>query len=239
MSDLFLFGIFPYLAVALAAGGLVYRYRALRHTVTARSSQLLEARALYWGSVPWHYAILAVLLAHLGATVFPGAWGRLLGAPGRLLALEVSGLALGGLAVLGIALLLVRRFQLRASTGAMDWVVLALLLLQAGTGLYVAFALRWGGAWYVQTAAPWLASLATLSPQVDRMAPLPAAVKLHAVNAFALVALLPLSKLVHLTSLPVAYLWRAPQVVVWRRAPAGPLKTPRPAAGGSATASRA
>ncbi len=218
MSDLFVFGVFPYLAVALAVGGVVYRHRALRDTVTARSSQLLESRGLYWGSVPWHYAILAVLLAHLGATLFPGAWGRLLGAPARLLALEVTGLALGALAVLGIALLAARRLRLRSSTGAMDWVVLALLLLQAATGLYVAFALRWGGAWYVQTAAPWLASLAALSPQVERMAVLPAAVKLHAANAFLLVALLPLSKLVHLTSLPVGYLWRPPQVVRWRRA---------------------
>jgi nitrate reductase gamma subunit len=51
------------------------------------------------------------------------------------------------------------------------------------------------------------------------MAVLPAVVKLHAVNAFILVALLPLSKLAHATSIPVAYLWRPPQVVMWRRAP--------------------
>jgi nitrate reductase gamma subunit len=219
MSDLFLFGVFPYLAVALAVGGVVYRYRTLRHTVTAHSSQLLESRALYWASVPWHYAILAILAAHLGATLFPGAWGRLLGEPGRLLVLEVTGLALGALAVLGIALLMVRRFGLASHTAPMDWVVLVLLLVQAATGLYVAFALRWGSAWYLQTAAPWLASLAALSPQVDRMAVLPAAVKLHTLNAFILVALLPLSRLVHATSIPVAYLWRAPQVVIWRRAP--------------------
>jgi len=236
VSDLFVFGVFPYLAVALAVGGLVYRYRTLRHTVTARSSQLLESRALYWGSVPWHYAILAILLAHLGATLLPSAWGRLLGAPGRLLALEVTGLALGILAALGIALLVVRRFQLGASTGAMEWVVLALLLLQAATGLYVAFALRWGSAWYLHTAAPWLASLAVLSPQVDRMAVLPAAVKLHAANAFLLLALLPLSKLAHVASIPLAYLWRAPQVVVWRRGTgtSGPGREPRATAGGGA-----
>ncbi|HEX8909867.1 MAG TPA: respiratory nitrate reductase subunit gamma [Anaeromyxobacteraceae bacterium] len=219
MTDLFLFGVFPYLAVALAAGGVAYRYRVLRHTVTTRSSQLLESRTLYWGSVPWHGAILVVLLAHLGATLFPGAWARLLGEPARLLALEVSGLALGALAVFGIAVLAARRLQLGSTTSAMDWAVLALLFLQAATGLYVAFALRWGGAWYVQTAAPWLASLATLAPQVDRMAPLPRVVKLHAVNAFLLLALLPPSKLVHLTSVPIAYLWRAPQRVLWRRAP--------------------
>lgn len=221
MSDLFLFGVFPYLAVALAVGGSVYRYRALRSTVTTRSSQLLEGRLLFWGSVPWHYAILAILLAHAAAALAPGAWGRLLGSPVRLYVLEITGLALGALALLGIALLLIRRAALRRTSGAMDWVVLALLALQAGTGLYIAYALRWGSLWYLHTAAPWLASLARLSPRIDRMAVLPPVVKLHAVNAFVLVALLPLSRLVHVTSIPVSYLWRARQVVIWRRKPTG------------------
>ncbi len=218
MSDLFLFAAFPYLAVAVAVGGAVYRRRAMPQTVNARSSQLLEGRLLFWGSVPWHHAILAVLAAHLGATLFPGTWARLLGSPARLFALEVTGLALGGLAVLGLAVLLVRRARLPRATTAMDWVVLLALGVQAASGVYVAFALRWGSAWYLDTAAPWLASLARLSPQVDRMAVLPGVVKLHAVNAFVLLALLPLSRLVHVTTIPLGHLWRPPQVVVWRRA---------------------
>ncbi len=219
MSDLFLFGVFPYLATALAIGGAVYRRRALASTVTTRSSQLLEGRLLFWGSVPWHHAILAILAAHLAAAAFPGAFGRLLGSPGRLYALEITGLALGALAVLGIALLLVRRAALPHATRPMDWVVLALLAVQAATGLFIAYALRWGSVWYLHTAAPWLASLVRLSPEVDRMAVLPAVVKVHALNAFVLLALLPLSRLVHVTSIPISYLWRAPQLVVWRRAP--------------------
>lgn len=218
MTDLFLFAVFPYLAVALAIGGVIYRRRALRHTVTTNSSQLLEGRLLFWGSVPWHVGILLILLAHIGATLFPATWGRLLGDPVRLYVLEVTGMALGALAVLGISVLLARRLALTSVTSKMDWVVLAALALQAVSGVYIAFALRWGGAWYVQTVSPWLASLATLSPNVNRVAVLPGVVKLHAVNAFVLLALLPLSKLVHLTIIPLGYLWRAPQVVVWRRA---------------------
>ena len=219
MSDVFLFAAFPYLAFALAVGGAVYRHRTMPQTVTARSSQLLEGKLLFWGSVPWHHAILAILAAHLGATLFPETWARLLGSPARLFVLEVTGLALGGLAVLGIVLLLVRRLGLPRSTTAMDWVVLLALAVQAASGVYVAFALRWGSAWYLDTAAPWLASLVRLSPQIDRMAVLPFAVKLHAVNAFVLLALMPLSRLVHVTTIPVSYLWRPPQLVVWRRAP--------------------
>jgi len=226
MSDLFLFGVLPYVAVALAVAGTAYRYRALRHTVTARSSQLIESRLLFWGSVAWHPAILAILIAHLGAALFPGAWGRLLGDPGRLVVLESTGLALGALALLGIVVLMARRLTLRTPTGWMDWVVLAALAVQAATGLWVAWGLRWGSTWYLHVAAPWLASLVRLSPQVAGMAVLPWVVQVHALNAFLLLALLPFSRLVHLTVLPVAYLWRPPQVVVWRRAP-----TPGPGGG--------
>lgn len=227
MTDMFLFGVVPYLAVALAVGGTVYRYRALRSTVTARSSQLLEGRMLFWGSVPWHHAILVILVAHLVAAVLPGTWARLLGSPTRLFVLEVTGLALGILALLGLVVLVVRRLSLVSTTGAMDWVVLLLLLLQTATGLYVAFALRWGSAWYLHTAAPWLGSLARLSPRIDEMAVLPAVVKVHAVNAFVLVALLPLSRLVHATVIPLSYLRRPPQLVIWRRAPASPKEVSR------------
>lgn len=222
MSDTFLFAVFPYLAVAFGVGGAIYRRRALGGSVSARSSQLIEGRALRWGSLAWHHAILAILAAHVLAAVLPGAWGRLLGSPARLYALEVTGFALGALAVFGAGVLLARRAALPRLTSPMDWAVLALLLLQAGTGLYVAYALRWGGVWYLHTAAPWLASLATLSPRVDGMAVLPLVVKVHAVNAFVLLALVPVSRLVHATSLPLAYLWRAPQRVVWRRAPSAP-----------------
>jgi len=52
MSNLFLFAVFPYLAVALALFGGVYRARNLRDTMTARSSQLLESRLQGFGAVP-------------------------------------------------------------------------------------------------------------------------------------------------------------------------------------------
>jgi len=56
---------------------------------------------------------------------------------------------------------------------------------------------------------------------------LPTLAKFHAVGAFVLLALLPFSRLVHALSVPLGYLWRPFQVVVWNRdrtaldAPAG------------------
>jgi nitrate reductase gamma subunit len=217
MVDRFFLGVFPYLAVVVAVLGTVARVRYRPDTVTARSSQLLEARLQRAGSLAWHLSILAILAAHLAAAVAPGAFGRLLGSPARLYVLEVTGLALGALAVAGLVVLAVRRLGLKVRTTPLDWLVLAALLVQAGTGLWIAYSLRWGSGWYLHTAAPWLASLVRLEPEIGAMAVLPTLVKVHAIGAFVLLALVPFTRLVHAFVWPVGYLWRAPQLVLWRR----------------------
>ncbi len=220
----FLFGVFPYLAVSVTVVGAVRRFRTMRYTVTTSSSQMLESRLQYWGSVSWHYAILLVLLAHLVAILLPGIMTAALSSPGRLLAIEVTGLALGLTAAWGLAVLAIRRFTLRGETTWLDWAVMALLLLQVGTGVYTAVSARWGYAWFPHVATPWLASLVRLSPRVDLVSGMPWPFQVHALNAFVLVALVPYTRLAHIFVAPIEYLWRLPQVVIWRR--------PRPASPG-------
>jgi nitrate reductase gamma subunit len=217
MLDRFFLGVFPYLALAIAIVGTWARVRHRPETVSARSSQLLEARLQRVGSLAWHVPILVILAAHLVAAVAPGAMGRLLGSPVRLYVLEVSGLALGALAVAGLAVLAVRRLGLKIRTSPLDGLVLGALLVQAGTGLWIGYSLRWGSGWYLHTAAPWLASLVRLEPEIGAMAVLPPLVKVHAIGAFVLLALVPFTRLLHAFVWPVGYLWRAPQLVLWRR----------------------
>ena len=76
MSDTILFVAFPYVAVVLAIWGGVHRYRHDRFSYSTLSSQLLENRSLFWGSVPWHYGIVIVLLAHLLGFLVPGMWAQ-------------------------------------------------------------------------------------------------------------------------------------------------------------------
>jgi nitrate reductase gamma subunit len=220
MTDLFLFGVFPYIAVAIFVVGIAWRFRAAKATIGTRSSQSLEDRLLFWASVPWHYAILIILAAHLGAVLFPGAFAALLGAPGRLAVLEVTGIALGLWALVSVALMAYRRLtndRVRVVTTPLDWAVVALLLLQVATGVYIALTLRWGSVWYLHTTVPWLRSLAALSPEVEHAAMLPAIVKVHAVSAFVLLAVAPFSRLVHAVAVPVHYLWRPYQRTIWNR----------------------
>ena len=220
MTDLILFGVFPYIAVTLAVFGGIYRYAVDRYSLTSQSSQFLESRMLFWGTVPWHFTVVPILLAHLLAFLFPTAWGTVLGRPLRLYLLEISGMSLGLVAVASMLVFIIRRAinqRITTVTTVIDWFLLAVLLLQVASGVYIAVTLRWGSLWYLHTATPWLWSLVKLDPQVSYMAVMPMVVKVHAINAFFLLALLPFSRLIHMISVPLAFMSRSPQMVVWYR----------------------
>ena len=219
-SDDLLFGILPYAAIVLAIAGTLWRGLNNRFSVSSLSSQFLETRRLFWGSVPWHYGILVILIGHLVAFLIPRsilAWN---GEPVRLYVLEASALAFGFLTLWGLVVLIIRRAssaRLRVVTSAMDVVLLLALLIQIVAGLWTAIFYRWGSSWYAAVAVPYLYSLLTLNPDVSLVANLPIMVKIHILGAFVLIALLPFTRLVHFLVFPIAYLWRPYQVVIWNR----------------------
>jgi nitrate reductase gamma subunit len=221
--DAFLFIALPYIALVLAIGVGVYRYFTNRYTYSSLSSQILENRKLFWGSVPWHYGITLILLAHLFAALLPGVAAWLLGGETRRFVLELTGMALGLYTLFGLVVLIVRRLVpkslAQATTSYMDGVLLFVLLVQVASGVGIAIFNRWGGLWYLQTAVPWFWSLATLHPDMSTVASLPALVKVHFVTGFLIVLLFPFSRLVHLIMFPIYYLWRPHQVVIWNRQP--------------------
>jgi nitrate reductase gamma subunit len=220
MLEPFLFGVLPYVAVAMMITGIIWRWKTNQFSYSTVSSQFLENRRLFWGSAPWHYGITLVLLGHLAAVVAPAGMRAFTGVPIRLYILEGTALALGLLLITGLLVLMVRRGttdSVRRMTSTMDVVLLFLLLFQVVTGVLTAVLYRWGSAWAVQTATPYIWSLFTLSPRIENMTALPLLSQLHAINAFILIGIFPFTRLVHMVSVPVAYLWRPYQVVVWHR----------------------
>lgn len=220
MGDQLLFVAIPYAAVIVAVVLTVYRYVNDRFSYSSLSSQLLENSVLSWASVAWHYAILLILAAHVLAAVFPGLWARLLGGQVRLYVIEITGMGLALIAIVGMGLFIWRRLtnpRVRAVTTAGDWVLLGALLAQVVLGFVTAFFYRWGALWYLQTAAPWLESLVRLNPQTAAVAPLPWLIKLHFVGGFVIIALIPFTRLIHAVTIPLGYLWRPYRLVVWNR----------------------
>ncbi|HEY9703702.1 MAG TPA: respiratory nitrate reductase subunit gamma [Allocoleopsis sp.] len=216
----FLFGILPYLALIIALVVTPLRYFSNRFSYSSLSSQFLENKQLFWGSVPWHYGIIMILLGHLFGLLIPQsvlAWN---GVPWRLYLLESTGLALGILSLCGIILLIIRRAiqpRIKAITSSMDVILLIALLVQVIAGVWTAIFYRWGSSWYAGVATPYLWSIFTFNPNISLVENLPIMVKIHITGAFFLIALLPFTRLVHFLSVPIQYLWRSPQVVIWNQ----------------------
>jgi nitrate reductase gamma subunit len=218
--NVMLFVVFPYAAVAMAAVGTVYRFLARPSTVSSRSSQLLESKKLFWGSVPFHWGLALVLAGHLAALLVPRGVELWNGAPVRLFLLEASGLALGLWSLGGLAVLCWRRAseaRVRAVTSVMDVATLGGLAVSMLSGIAVALVYGSGAFWFTSVLTPYIWSLAGHDPRPELIADLPLLVQLHVFNFFLLLALLPFSRLVHAISLPLGYLIRPPLLVLRTR----------------------
>ena len=212
-----LFVVFPYVSITLFIAVTIYRVKYRPFTISSLSSQLLEGKQLYWGSIPFHHGILWILLFHLIALLTPKALLLWNAVPIRLYLLEISGFILGLWALGGVVLLFWRRMTvayIKAVTTPMDIVVLLLTLVSILTGVLTAALYRFGSVWFTGVFTPYLWSILTLQPRPELVAPLPWLVQLHLFNNFALLALLPFSRLVHILSSPLDYLVRPWQIVI-------------------------
>ncbi|MEI6782008.1 MAG: respiratory nitrate reductase subunit gamma [Verrucomicrobiota bacterium] len=221
MVDAFLFVGLPYLAIVTAVIAGVARARNQRFSMSSRSSQFLEDRQLLWGSAPWHIGILVVLLGHIIAGVVPRVWSSILTVPGALVTTETVGVACSLLAIAGLSMLIYRRVtsaRVQAVTTTADLIVVALLMAQIVVGLLSALSFRYGSAWSTGTVVPYFWSLVTLSPDMAYVADFPMLFKLHLIGAWLIILALPFTRLMHLLVVPVHYLWRAPQIVIWNNA---------------------
>ncbi len=213
-----LFVVFPYLSFVVFLLMTIQRYRTQTFTYSSLSSQFLENKHHFWGMVPFHYGVLAILFGHIIGFMVPStviAWNA---QPLRLYILEVSALICGILTVVGFANVIIRRFKskkIMTVTTPADWTLYIILMLQFASGVYIAIFERWGSTWYASNAAPYLWSLLKLSPDVSFITAMPVIVKTHIVSAFALIALFPFTRLVHILVIPNPYFWRRTQVVRW------------------------
>ncbi len=220
MLDLLLFGALPYVAMVLFLVVSIHRYRNNPFTFSSLSSQFLETKKLFWGSVPFHLGILTLFFGHLIGFLFPRHVTMFTSVPVRLFILESTALIAALLCLIGLIGLIARRLsssRLQVNTSKMDVVVFVALLLQIGTGIWVALTLTWGSAWYTHTAVPYLWSIFEFSPDIQRVAELPLAARLHIIGAWILIGLFAFTRLVHALVAPIPYLWRPVQVVIWNK----------------------
>ncbi|MFG2497710.1 respiratory nitrate reductase subunit gamma [Streptomyces sp. NPDC048441] len=219
-----LWGVIPYVAFVLLVAGIVYRYRYDKFGWTTRSSQVYESKLLNIASPMFHYGILFVLVGHLVGLFIPESWTQKAAIKEHtyhLLSLY-GGTAAGIMLVIGILLLLYRRRTntpvFRATTNN-DKLMYAVLLTSITIGMTAKLTHASGDGYnYRESIAPWARSLFTLQPDIDRMSGVPVLYQIHAVVGMALIALVPFTRLIHMFSAPLQYLFR-PYVVYRSRDP--------------------
>jgi nitrate reductase gamma subunit len=109
--DTLLWGIAPYVMLAVLVGGTLWRYRYDKFGWTTRSSQLYESRLLRIGSPLFHFGMLVVIVGHVIGLIVPKSFTDALGLSQE--AYHVQALVLGSIAgiatLAGIAILIYRR----------------------------------------------------------------------------------------------------------------------------------
>jgi nitrate reductase gamma subunit len=105
--------------------------------------------------------------------------------------------------------------RLKVVTTRMDIAVELLLIAQVVIGIIIALTFRWGSSWFAAVLTPYLRSIVMFHPDIAAVGAMPWLVKLHIIGAYLTLMLIPFSRLVHILVVPLHYIWRPYQVVIW------------------------
>lgn len=223
-----LFGIYPYVALVVLAVGSVIRYDREPYTWRTGSSQLLRRRQLMWGSLLFHVGVLLIFAGHLVGLLTPLAIWDLLGithGAKQMIAIVLGGVA-GIIGIVGATLLLHRRFfdaRIRRNSSFSDNLIILLLWIQLALGLAtIRVSMQHPDGEEMVKFMHWAQGIFTFDPEASSYVADAALVfKLHITLGLTIFVLFPFSRLVHMLSAPVRYIWRPGyQVVRTRRPPA-------------------
>lgn len=219
-----LFGIYPYIALSVLALGSIVRFDREPYSWRASSSQLLRRKQLIWGSVLFHVGVLIVFFGHLVGLLLPiwlfdslhikHEWKQ-------VLAVVVGGIA-GAFSFVGATMLLHRRLfdaRIRENSSFADTGIIALLWAQLALGL-MTIPVSLGhldGKEMVKFMA-WANGIFTFDQQASSYLVGSSPIfRVHIFMGLTIFLLFPFTRLVHMLSAPVRYLWQPGYQVVRSR----------------------
>jgi len=229
----FIFGIYPYIALSVLLIGTIARYERDPFTWKSSSSQLLRRKQLIVGSVLFHIGVLTIFFGHFFGLLTPLPLIEALGISHeakQILAIVVGGA--GAIAALtGGFILLHRRLfdkRIRATSSKMDIVILSLLLFQLCLGtLSIFVSLQNIDGSEMVKFMHWAQAIFTFDGRAASYTLGTSWIfELHIFTGLTIFLLFPFTRLVHMISAPVRYLWRPGfQIVRSRRQTALPKRS--------------
>lgn len=223
--DQFMFQIYPYIAIAVLLIGSWARFDRSMYTWRSGSSQLLSGRGMRVGSNLFHIGVLAVLGGHVVGLLTPhSVYSHVISAPHKQLLAMVAGGIFGAACLIGLCILLMRRLlnaRVRATGTFGDTVVLILLLVQLALGIYsIAISADHMDGSVMLALSEWAQHIATFRTGAAAfISGVPWVYQAHVMLGMTLLLIAPFTRLVHVWSIPVSYLWRPYQVVRRRQTP--------------------
>ncbi len=218
----FVFGIYPYLALAIFFLGSLIRFDREQYTWKSESSQVLNMGMLRWGSPLFHLGVLGLFFGHAAGLLTPvWVWDTLGVSHGtKQMVAMLAGGVMGSLCLIGLLMLLARRLsnvRVAARSTWKDQLVLLWLLATLLLGLSSIFvsASHMDGHMMVLLMS-WAQHVVTFrGDAADFILTAPLIFKLHLFMGMSLFVIFPFTRLVHVWSGfgAITYLGRAYQLV--------------------------
>ena len=223
------FGIFPYVALATFLVGSLIRFDREQYSWRSGSSQMLRKSQLRWGSNLFHIGILFLFLGHFVGLLTPHwAYEPFISAGAKQMLAIVAGGIAGAMCFVGLSLLIHRRLfdsRIRKTSSVMDIAILLLLWGQLVLGLItIPFSLEHRDGSVMLVLSEWAQRIVTFQGGAsDLLTAVAWPYKLHIWLGLLIFFVFPFSRLVHIWSAPVGYVFRKPQVVRRRGAATSPV----------------
>jgi len=226
-----LFGYYPYLCLTVFLAGSLLRFEREQYTWRAASSQILRKKQLKYGSILFHVSILFLFFGHLFGLLTPKAiYSPFIGPEAKQWVAIITGGAAGVVCFVGLSMLVHRRLfdrRIFVTSTYQDIAVLLILWVQLAIGLATlpySIAHAEGGKTML-LLSEWAQKIVTWQPgAAELIQGLDWAYQAHLVLGMTIFLIFPFTRLVHVWSAPVWFLFRRGWQIT---------RTNRRAAGGS------
>jgi nitrate reductase gamma subunit len=218
----FIYGIYPYIALAIFLFGSLARFEREQYTWKSDSSQMLHEGNLRVGNILFHIGVLGLFFGHLVGLLTPVIVWDTIGVTHtfkQMIAMVMGGV-FGTLCMFGLLILLHRRLtnpRIAAVTKTGDKVLLLWIFVTLGLGLSTIFesANHTDGHMMVLLMT-WAQHIVTFrGDAAEFIVAAPLLFKLHLFMGLSLFVIFPFTRLVHVWSgfASVGYISRAWQLV--------------------------
>ncbi|MDE2427216.1 MAG: respiratory nitrate reductase subunit gamma [Burkholderiales bacterium] len=218
----FIYGIYPYIALAIFLFGSLARFEREQYTWKSDSSQMLHTGNLRVGNILFHVGILGLFGGHLVGLLTPVAVWDAIGITHsfKQMIAMVAGGVFGTLCMSGLLILMHRRMtdpRISAVTRTGDKVLLLWIFITLGLGLSTIFeSANHRDGHMMVLLMTWAQHIVTFrGDAADYIAAAPWLFKAHLFMGLSLFVIFPFTRLVHVWSgfASVTYLGRAWQLV--------------------------